>query len=182
MTEAFAWIGQVVEWFGQFIPRLKIVDVTEGAIKFVRGARVVVCKPGLHIYWPLVTRWVEYPIARQTDRLETQVMESTDRVTFIVNGTLTYEVIDLGKLIPVVYLATRNTVDLAMTALHDVCCDFSWAELQGEQRKGTLKTKLKNEAQKVLGEYGIKVIKFQLMSLARCRVIKVSQSTAQEEN
>lgn len=182
MTEAFAWIGQVVEWIGQFIPRLKIVDPTEGAIKYIRGRRMVVCLAGLHVYWPLVTRWVEYPVARQTDRLETQVMESTDGVTFIANGTLTYEVEDLGKLLPVVHLATRNTVDLAMTALHDVCCDFTWAELQREQRKGTLKTKLKNEAHRALAEYGIKVIKFQLMSLARCRVLKISQSTAQEEN
>lgn len=182
MTDAFAWIGQLVEWFGRFIPRLVILDMTEGAVKYVRGKHAVVCGPGLHTYWPLVTTWVDYPTARQTDRLETQVMESKDGVTFIVSGTITYSVDDLGKLLPVVHAPTRNTTDLAMTALHDVCCLFLWADLQSEQRRGTLKTKLKNEAQKVLGEYGIRTHKFQLMSLARCRVYKVSQSTSAEEN
>lgn len=182
MDSAFAWIGRIAEWFGQFVPRLIILDTTEGAIRFRRGKYADVCGAGLHWYWPLVSKWQEYPVARQTDRLETQTMETTDGVTFIVSGTLTYEVEDLGKLLPFVHAATRNTVDIAMTALHDICCDFSWAELQSEQRKGTIKTKLRHEAQKQLGEYGIKVIKLQLNTLARARVLKISQSTASEEN
>jgi regulator of protease activity HflC (stomatin/prohibitin superfamily) len=148
----------------------------------VRGKHIKVCRAGLHFYWPLVSQWAEYPTARQTDRLESQVMESKDSKTFLVSGTLTYSVDDLSLLLPRVAFATRNTVDLAMTALHDVCCDFDWAELQAEQRKGTLKTKLRNEAQRQLGEYGIRVHKLQLNSLARCRVLRISQATSQEEN
>jgi regulator of protease activity HflC (stomatin/prohibitin superfamily) len=182
METAFAWIGQIVEWLGRFIPRLVILDTTQGAIKYKHGKTPVAYGPGLHFFWPLVTTWETYPTARQTDRLETQTMESKDGKTFLVSGTLTYCVEDLSKLLPVVAFATRNTIDIAMTALHDVCCDFDWAELQREQQRGTLKTKLRNEAQHQLGEYGIRVIKLQLNTLARCRVLKVSQSLSNEEN
>lgn len=182
METALAWVGQIASWIGQWIPRWNILDTTEGACKFVRGKRVVVCTAGIHFWWPATTVFITYPTARQTDRLETQTMESKDGKTFMVSGTLTYQVEDLGKLLPYTHSATKNTIDTAMTALHDVCCDFTWDELQLEQRRGTIKTKLRNEAQKQLSEYGIKVLKLQLNSLARCRVIKVSQSTSSEEN
>ncbi len=183
MDSAFAWIGQAVEWFGKFIPRWIILDTTEGACKYVYGSEVKVCGPGIHWYWPVTTYWQGYPTARQTDRLEAQVMETTDGVTFMVSGTLTYEVTDLGKLLPVVHSPGTHVVDSAMAAVHDVCCDMDWVTLKAEQRHATrLKTKLKASAQSQLTEYGIRVIKLQLNTLARCRVLKVSQSTSQEEN
>ena len=182
MDSAFAWLRDCAEWLGRFVPKWTIIDTTGGAVKFVRGKRVVVCGPGIHWFWPIMTTMIEYPIARQTDRLESQCLETVDGKTFIVAGTITYMVENLALLIPMVHLATKNTIDLAMAALHDVCCDMSWEELQRENRKGTLKTKLRNEAQKQLGEYGIKVIKFQLNSIARARVLKLYQSTSSEEN
>jgi regulator of protease activity HflC (stomatin/prohibitin superfamily) len=182
VESALAWIGQIASWIGQWIPRWSILDTTEGAIKYVGGKDPRVCGPGIHFYWPARTTFVMYPIARQTDRLETQTMESRDGKTFIAGGTLTYEVIDLGKLIPMTHSPATTTIDIAMTALHDVCCDYDWNDLQDMQRKGTLKTKLKNEAQKALLELGIRVIMLKLNTLARCRVIKVSQSTSSEEN
>lgn len=204
MDQAFAFIGRIAEWIGQWIPRWQILDTTEGAINY-RGyllprsfrlavarffrregfdgeMRVTVCEAGVHFYWPARTTFVPYPTARQTDRLETQTMESKDGKTFIVSGTLTYRVDDLALLIPVVHSAPTSTIDIAMTAIHDICCDMDWADLQNEQRRGTLKTKLRNAAQRDLAELGIKVLILKLNSLARCRVFKVSQSTASEEN
>lgn len=181
MDAAFAWIGEIFSWLGKFFPRWVILDTTEGAIKYVRG-RPKLCEPGrIHWYWPVTTNWVVYPVARQTDRLETQTMETTDGKTFIVAGTITYSVVDLMALVTTTHSPSATVIELAASAVHDICCDFEWDALQSEQRKGTLKTKLKNEAQKQLADYGVKVIKLQLTSLARARVFKVSQSTANEE-
>lgn len=182
MDSAFAFIGRLADWFGQWIPRWAILDTTESAIKFVGGKKVVVCQSGVHFWWPAMTTFVAYPTAQQTDRLEVQTMESKDGKTFIVGGTLTYKVHDLAMLIPMVHSAGTATVDKAMTAVHDVCCQFDWADLQEEQRKGTLKTKLRNAAQRELSELGITVLMLKLNTLARSRVIKVSQSTSSEEN
>ena len=181
MDAAFAWLGQLAEWLGAFIPRWVILDTTQGAIKYVGGDRPVVCGPGVHFFWPARTTFVIYPTARQTDQLETQTMESSDGVTFVVSGLITYRVIDLAALLTTTHDAMVAIRDMAQAAVHDVCCAGTWTELQGKQRnRSVLKTELKNEAQRQLKDYGVEVIKLQLTSLARCRVIRLSQSTAQE--
>lgn len=182
MDNALAWIGKIAEWLGQWIPRWTILDTTEGAVKYVGGSRIVACRAGIHFWWPARTTWQQYPTARQTDRLESQVMESRDEKTFMVSGTLTYRVENIARLLPWVHSPATTTVDIAMTAVHDVCCQFTWAELQDEQRRGTLKTKLRNAAQRDLEELGIRVVMLKLNTLARCRVLKISQSTSSEEN
>jgi regulator of protease activity HflC (stomatin/prohibitin superfamily) len=182
MESALAWIGHIAEWIGQWFPRWKVLDTTEGAIKYVRGIPKL-CLPGrVHWYWPVTTLWQPYPTARQTDRLETQTMETKDGKTFIVAGTITYCVPDLMALVTTTHSPAATVVELSASAVHDICCDFDWETLQREQRLGTLKTKLKNEAQKQLKDYGVTVIKLQLTNLARARVLKVSQSVANEEN
>jgi hypothetical protein len=178
---AFEWIGLIAQWIGAFIPRWVILDSTAGAIKYVKG-RPKFCAPGkVHFYWPLTTLFEMYPMVRQTDRLESQTIESTDGKAFIIAGTITYMVTDLMALLTTTHNATTNTRELAASAVHDVCCEYTWDELQTRQRKGVLKTELKNEAQKQLADYGIKVLKLQITSMARARVYKISQSTASEE-
>lgn len=182
MDSALAWIGKIAEWIGAFIPRWAILDTTEGACKFIGGSKVKVCGPGVWFYWPARTTFRSYPTAQQTDRLETQTMESRDGKTFLAGGTITYRVNDLALLIPVVHSPSTSIIDIAMTAIHDVCCGFNWEELQEYQRKGTLKTRLRNAAQKDLEGFGVEVLMLKLNTLGRCRVIKISQSTASEEN
>jgi regulator of protease activity HflC (stomatin/prohibitin superfamily) len=179
---ALAWIGKIAEWIGKWIPRWVVLDTTEGAIKYVGGKNIKVCEAGIHFYWPARTKFQEYPTAEQTDRLESQTMESRDGKTFIVSGTLTYSVSDLRMLVPVTHSPSTAVIDKAMTAMHDVCCQFDWAALQEEQRKGTLKTKLRNAAQKELDYLGVEVLMLKLNTLARCRVLKISQSSSMEEN
>lgn len=182
MENAFAWIGQIFDWVGKFIPRWIILNPTEGGVKYVRGWKVVPLKPGIHWYWPAVTTFDQYPTARQADRLQTQTMESADNKTFIVGGLLVYQVTDVGKLLPTTFEPAVAIKDIALSAIHDVCCRMDWKALKLEQQKGTLDTKLKNYAQRQLDDYGVKVVKLMLTDLAPCRVLKLSQSTSQEEN
>lgn len=181
MGAAFEWVGLIAQWIGAFIPRWVVLDSTEAAVKYVRGRPKFCASSQVHFYWPVVTIWQQYPIARQTDRLESQTIESKDGKTFIVAGTITYMVTDLMALLTTTHSATTNTRELAASAVHDICCDYDYAELQLKNQKGTLKTELKNEAQKQLAEYGVRVLKLQITSLARARVYKISQSTASEE-
>jgi hypothetical protein len=182
MGAAFEWIGLIAQWIGAFIPRWVILDTTEGAVKYVRGKPKFCAPGGVYWYWPVMTLWQQYPMARQTDRLECQTIESKDGKTFIVAGTITYMVVDLLALLTTTHSATTNTRELAASAVHDICCDYDYADVQVKNQKGTLKTELKNEAQRQLAEYGIKVLKVQVTSLARARVYKISQSTANEES
>lgn len=182
MNEAFGWVGYIAEWLGRFVPRWVIIETTQGAIKFRGGDDPVLCGPGIVWFWPVRSTLEVHPVVRQTDRLETQTMESKDGVTFIVSGTITYTIRDLMTLVTTTHSPLTTVVDIAMSAIHDICCDFDWKELQAEQRRGTLKTKLRNEAQKQLKDFGIDVVMLKTNSLARARVFKVAQSTSTEEN
>lgn len=182
MNEALAWIGWIAEWVGRWIPRWEILDLTEGAVKFKRGRFPVFCGPGVHWYWPVTTRWQTYPTARQADRLQTQTIVTMDDKTIVVGGMIVYSVVDLLVLLTTAHSAAVTIKDITLTAIHDVCCRLTWDQLKQEQRRGTLDTKLKNAAQDALRDYGVKVAKVMLTDMAPARVLKLMQSTSQEEN
>lgn len=181
MDGALAWIGQFAEWIGSFVPRLRIVRSTHGAIKFVKGEPKVVLGPKLLVFWPLVTEFIEYPIVRQGVSLREQTMVTTDDRTIVAGGMLIYTVDDLQLLIGQTYSADQTIKDIALTALHDVLCEMTWEELKREQQRGTLVTKLKNEAQKGLKDYGVRVVKFSLTDLSPCRVYRLVETSAKGE-
>lgn len=182
MESALAWIGQIAEWVGKFIPRWFILDVREGGVKYVRGSRVVVLGAGIHWYWPVTTTYDTYPTVRQADNLATQTIVTKDDKTIAVGGMLVYDVEEVGKLLTMTAHAIRLVQDVSLTAVHDVCCNLTWDELKDEQRRGTLDTKLKNAAQKQLKDYGVRVIKCMLTDMAPTRVLRLVQSMAKDED
>ena len=182
MDSALAWIGKIANWIGEFIPRWIIIDTTEGVVKFVKGKHPVALGPGIHWYWPVTTTVTMYPTAFQADRLQTQTIVTTDDKTIIVGAMISYSVVDILPLVAYTHSAQTTVKNLAMTAVHDICCRMSWEELKDEQRRGTLDTKLKNMAQRALTRYGVKIEQLTLIDLAPTRVLKLLQSTSSEEN
>lgn len=180
IESALGWVGQLAEWFGRFIPRWEIVDTVHGAIKFVRGSRVVSLGPGIHWFWPLTTDFHVYPIARQAVDLRAQTFVTTDDRVVVVGGLIVYEIDDIEKILAHTYDPEETVRDITLSAIHDVCCRFSWEDLKGEQRRGTLDTKLRREAQRGLEGYGVRVLKTTLTDFAPCRVLKLIQSNSKE--
>lgn len=181
MDSALAWVGQIAAWVGQWIPRWIILDTTEGAVKFRGGKTPIECGPGVHFYWPARTKIQEYPTARQGERLQSQTMVTADGRTIVVGGMLVYSVTEILKLVATTFDPQGTVKDIALTAVHDVCCRMDWQTLQTEQQRSTLDTKLKNAAQKQLTDYGVKVEKLMLTDLAPCRVLRLSQAVSQED-
>jgi len=197
MDSAFAWLGQLIDWIGRFVPRFVLLDSTQGAVKFegfflprklrifFRGyggeMRTTFCGPGMHWYWPPTTSFQEYPTAFQTDNLPSQTMETMDDIAITVGGMVTYTVPDLTQLLTQTHSAIKMVQVLTLTAIHDVCCRMTWEDLKKEQRRGTLDTKLRNAAQKLLTPFGVKVEECSLTDMAKTRVYRLIQSTQQDE-
>jgi regulator of protease activity HflC (stomatin/prohibitin superfamily) len=180
MESAFAWIGKFAEFIGDFFPRLKIVRMTHRGVKFIRGKRLKIVDPGLTVYWPLVTDYFDYPAVRQGEELREQTLVTTDDRSIVVGGMLIHEIADMATLMGETYSPMQTIKDIALTAVHDVCCRMSLPELKNEQRRGTLDTKLKNEAQRALDTYGVKVLKLMLTDLSPCRVIRLVQTNSKQ--
>lgn len=192
MEGALAWIGQIAQFVASFIPSWRVLDTTEGAIKFEAfllparyrrykdPLRITTCGPGRHWYWPAFTSFQVYPTATQTDDLPTQTMETGDNVSIIVGGMVTYSVPELGLLLTRTHSAMKTVQVLTLAAIHEVCCRMTWADLKEQQRKGTLDTKLRNAAQKFLTPFGVKVESCMLTDLARSRVYRLINSNQQD--
>jgi regulator of protease activity HflC (stomatin/prohibitin superfamily) len=184
MESALAWIGQIAEWIGRFIPRMTVIIPSLGAVKYTgrfRGEesmRVTAHGPGLLCYWPLVSILDLYPTVRQTDDLRSQTITTADGKTIAVSGLITYEVYDLLKLLPTTFEPAKAISEITLTAIHDALARMTWVEMTAEQQKGTLETKLRNAAKKQLDDYGVKVLRVQLTDMAPCRVLKVLQSVS----
>ena len=180
MESAFAWIGHIVEWFGQFFPRWTIIRTTHGGVKWIRGKKVVPLKPGWHIYWPLTTDFETYPTARQAADLRTQTLMTTDGKTMVVGGLIVYEIKDIEAILAHTFDPDQTVKDIAMSAIADVLVKMSWVDIRTEQETGTLNLRLRKRVRRELTKYGVKVLKTTITDLAQTRVIKLLQTTSQD--
>ncbi len=180
MDSAFAWIGEIVKWLAQFIPRAFFVDMTEGAIKLRLGNEISELLPGrIHVYWPFTSNVKLINIARQTLDLTTQSFETKDGITVLASGMITYQVNDVISLLTTTYDADNTIRDVGMSTIQEVLIQYTWDELRAGMVAGTLRKELVREAQRELRTFGIKVLKVGIKDLARTTVYKVAleQST-----
>jgi len=193
MDAALAWLGQLIEWIGKFIPRWTVVEVVEGGLKyesfflparlrrFKAPMRITYCGPGLHWYWPATTRFPVWPTALQTDNLPSQTIETNDNVSITIGGMVTYTVVDLVKLATQTYSSMKLIQVTTLAAIHAECCKLSWEELREKQRRRTLNTLLRNAVQRQLADYGVKIEDCMLTDLVKTRAYRLIQSTQQDE-
>lgn len=178
MESAFAWIGQVVEWFGQWIPAKVLVDPTHAAVKFIRGQKGIPLKPGMHFFWPITTTFHHYPVVRQAVDLRSQTFMTTDEVTAIAGGLVVYEVNDIELLIGHTFEPDSTIKEITIGEIHSVLCSMSWSDIRTSLASGKLDTRLRGEVRKALEKYGVKVINVTLTDLAKCRVLKLFNSNS----
>lgn len=180
METAFAWLGQLIQWFAKFIPHVLFIDITQAAIKFRLGDEITRLLPGrLHVYWPFVSVVKIVDIARQTLDLTTQTFETKDGASVLVSGMITYQVTDPVALLTTVYDPDNTIRDVGMTVIQEVLIQYTYDELRNGTVEGTLRKELVREAQRELKTFGIKVLKVGLKDLVRTTVYKVAleQST-----
>ncbi len=175
---AFEWLSALVEWFGKWVPNYRIIKATEGGIKFKGGKKTIALSPGVHWFWPARSELEILAQLRQADDLRSQTIVTKDDKVITVGGMVIYEVIDMLQFAGHTYDGPTTVKEITLTSIHDVLCGMTWDELKDEQRRGTLATKLKNEAKRQLDDYGVKVLKVMLTDLAPGRVIRLIQSTS----
>ena len=184
MSSAFAWLGQIIEWFGQFIPRWVLLDSTQEAVKFthefyvdrwkIHGRlRVTRLEKGGHVYWPLMSRINTVPVVRDTMDLEGQVITLKGGKPVLVSGMVRFAIFDIER-------AVANTSDIfncvrdeAMCAIHDTLENYTWEEAHAAGKE--LAVAMTKTAQKELTRYGVRVQKIGIKDLAQTKVYKIVQ-------
>lgn len=173
MDSAFAWIQQLTEWLGRFVPRWVVLESTQAAVKFVYGRTIVTQREGVVWWWPVVTSISVYPVARQAHDLRAQTIVTKDDKCYAVGGLIVYEIADVEKIVAHTYDPDDTIRDVALTAIHDACIQHDSTSLMDAARSGKLDREMRAEAKKQLDAYGVRVIRMTLTDLAPCRVLRI---------
>lgn len=171
MESAFAWLGSLMEWLGAFIPRIKIVRSTHAGVRFRHGRHARELKPGLHVYWPLVTEVEIIPVARQTANLPSQSLLTKDGKQVVVGGVVVYEIRDIVATLSRNWDVADTINDITMVAITDVVTSHDLAYLM-ENVTGTVQLELTRVTRKKLRHYGVKVYRTALTDFSTAIVIK----------
>lgn len=182
MNGALEWIGQLAQWFGQFFPRWIILNTTEGAVKFVKGSRVVMLQPGIHWYWPATTEVKAWVVARQAVDLPTQAVVTIDGKSISVGGAVIFRIVEAETLIADTWDPDKLIRVKAAGVVHDVCSRMDWIALQAAKHSGALNMELRRAIRRKLKPYGVRVLDATLTDFAPCRVLKIVQTVSKDEN
>jgi regulator of protease activity HflC (stomatin/prohibitin superfamily) len=171
MESAFAWIGNLMEWVGTFIPRVKIVRSTHAGVRFRHGKHAKAVKPGLCVYWPIVTEVEIIPVARQTHNLPSQSLLTKDGKQVVAGGVVVYEIKDIVATMARNWDVADTINDITMVAITDVITTHELAYLLANLTQG-VQDELTRVTRKKLKHYGVKVFRTALTDFSTALVVK----------
>jgi regulator of protease activity HflC (stomatin/prohibitin superfamily) len=165
-------IGQFLQAILGIIPRLVIIRTTHGGVKFRRGKKALAMRPGLHIYWPVVTQVEVVPVARQTVSLPSQVLTTQDDKSIMVAGSVVYTINDVILAYGGVNYDVPTTLDdVARAAIVELITSKTLEQLKG------CKTEINADftllCRKRLKAYGVGVRSAYFTDFAQCRVYRL---------
>lgn len=171
--EAITWIGQLIEAFGRLFPRLLLIRATHRAVKWKYGRKVSELKPGLRVYWPLVSEVDSIVVARQTLNLPVQVLMTHDKKQIVVGCLIVYRIKDV-----VLAIGERNydvdaTVrDVTQAAIVEVCSNSTLDDLL-EGVAGDVEKALTMTTRKRLRQFGVFIHRVAITDFSTCKTFKL---------
>ena len=165
------WLGNIVQWVGQLIPKIILVPPTHAAIKFVYGSKVVVLQSGLYWYWPVVTTYHMYPIVRQTNNFPAQVLTTSDNKSVIVSAIIIFTVQNIEKALVKSWDIDDTVSDIAQTEIVSTITSRTINEIR-DQIGSEIKSELTKKVSKRLTQFGIKVECCALTDFSTCFTIR----------
>lgn len=91
---AFEWLGTLGDGLLKFLPRLIVIRSTQHGVLFRFGRHPRLCRPGLRIWWPLVSDLELIDTAVDTIGLESQTVRTADGRTIGASGWITFKITD----------------------------------------------------------------------------------------
>lgn len=172
MESLFSWLSNLINFFGQFIPRLRICRKNFKGIKYVRGKHTVIINPGLFVYWPLTTEYELVPTATQILNLSVQSLLTRDNETIICDGCVCYKVADVEKFLVDNYDSAECINQLALASIREVLIQYPYASFNSarDEIEGSLTAQAKELIEEQLG---VKIYYVKLVSLSPAKVINL---------
>lgn len=171
MEAALAWIGYIVEWLGLFIPRLVIVRSTHAGVRFRYGKQATAIKPGLCVYWPIVTEVEVIAVARQTLNLPSQSLTTKDGHRVVVGGMVVYSITDVVASMAKAWDVADAIKDVSMSAITKVITKMEYADILGDIT-GDVQAAITKETRRTLKSFGVRVYRTAITDFSKAIVLK----------
>lgn len=132
----------------------------------------MVMKPGLHLYWPMVTQIEIVPVARQTMSLPSQVLTTQDDKSIMVAGSVVYSITDMLLAYGGMNYDVPTTLDdVARAAIVELITSKTLDQLKG--CKTQINSDFTRLCRKRLKIYGVGVRSAYFTDFAQCRVYRL---------
>lgn len=172
MESLFSWLSNLINFFGQFIPRLRICRKNFKGVKYVRGKNTVIIEPGLFVYWPLTTEYELVPTATQILNLSVQSLLTKDNETIICDGCVCYKVVDVEKFLVDNYDSAECINQLALASIREVLIQYDYSSFNSF--RDDIENSLTSQARDLIEEQlGVKINYVKLVSLSPAKVINL---------
>ena len=176
MDKAFGWVGEIFQTLLRLLPWLVIVPATHGGVAFVRGYRVKEWKPGLHVYWPVVTSYKLTVTVRQTQRIQSKVVMTKDLKTVTVGALVTYVVDDVVAAIAKIADLPSDIMERSQGAILAEVSENTLEQIQSD--RVAFNRGLTERVSSMLNGYGVYILQAQLTEFAPCRAIAINGHAA----
>lgn len=173
MDLALGWVGEFVDFFVSLFPHWIIVRSNEEAVKFSRGKKVKILKPGVRWYWPPFTD-IEgpFPVCWQPMPTSTLYLMDKENTPVAARGFVVFRIVDVRKYVVDHDDADSCIDDVVGACIRDVITSKKLDEIQQNDRK-TTDNALTREAKKALEEFGIEVRHVRLTTFTTSKMLSV---------
>jgi regulator of protease activity HflC (stomatin/prohibitin superfamily) len=172
MESLFSWVANLINFFGQFIPRLRICRKNFKGIKYVRGKNLIIIKPGLFMYWPLTTEYELVPTATQILNLSVQTLLTADNKSIVCDGCICFKVVDVTKFLVDNFDSVECLNQLSLAAIRNVMISHTFEELKYVRQ--SIDDDLTEEAKNLIeDQFGVDIQYVKLVSLSSAKVINL---------
>lgn len=169
MESALGWIGELIHWITNLIPRWAIVNKTHKGVAFVRGKHVREINPGMLFYWPFWTELLLYPVVRQSLNLPSQTLTTQDGYPVTISAVIIYKIDDIKVALAEQWDLSETIQDLSMAAVRETVSDTEFDSLMDNWRD--VDTMLKEQINSTLKEYGVDIMDARITDFAQTKVV-----------
>jgi regulator of protease activity HflC (stomatin/prohibitin superfamily) len=169
----FTVIGEAVRYLGEWIPRPRIVRLTDGGVRFWFGRWVSVVQPGWRLEWPAFMELEIVPVVRQVTQLAPQTLFTRDSKPVIAGAVIVWSIEDVRKYLVENYEAEDSVTEVAGYAVRDAIVGKTLDQIQETDGRSSIDRSLLAAASKALAMFGVKVEVMRLTDFAPARVLNL---------
>jgi regulator of protease activity HflC (stomatin/prohibitin superfamily) len=166
-------LGEIVRYLGEWIPRPRIVRLTDGGIRFWFGKWASVVRPGWRLEWPAVMELEIVPVVRQVTQLTPQTLFTRDSRPVIAGAVIVWSIEDVHKYLVENFEAEDSVTEVAGYAVRDAIVGKTLEQIQETDGRRGIDRSLLAEASKALAKFGVKVEVMRLTDFAPARVLNL---------